>query len=102
MEMNVAREVAARVWCDPEMSSVPMDAGLAEIIALLVQRAAQQLAEEADRAAILASATGPVLDAIFDSMWTSGRGDGYMLSSEDYRGLYDAARKLSSALGPAA
>jgi len=49
MDTNVAREVAARVWCDPEMSNVVMDAGLAEIIALLVQRAAQQVAE-ADRA----------------------------------------------------
>ncbi len=33
MNIETAREVAARIWCDQEMGNVEMDTDLAEIIA---------------------------------------------------------------------
>ena len=36
MTLGEAREVAARIWCDPEMRDQPMDAELAEYIARLI------------------------------------------------------------------
>ena len=36
MDIKIAREVAARIWCDLEMSSVVMDVKLAEEIAQLL------------------------------------------------------------------
>ena len=39
MDKKIAIEVAARIWCDPEMSSIPMDVALAyEIAELLASR----------------------------------------------------------------
>ena|SRR5690348_8302421 len=35
--MRTAREIAARVWCDPEMSKVAMDVDAAEQIAIIIQ-----------------------------------------------------------------
>jgi hypothetical protein len=46
MDINVAREVAARIWCDQEMSHIVMDTVLAEEIAqLLVSRLTQRAAD---------------------------------------------------------
>ena len=36
MDIKIAREVAARIWCDQEMSSIVMDVELAEEIAQLL------------------------------------------------------------------
>jgi hypothetical protein len=36
MKIEIAREVAARIWCDPKMSNTVMDADLAEEIAQLL------------------------------------------------------------------
>lgn len=36
MDIKTAREVAARIWRDPEMGSVEMDVNLAEAIAWLL------------------------------------------------------------------
>ena len=36
MDIKIAREIAARIWCDQEVSSTPMDAVLAEEIAQLL------------------------------------------------------------------
>ena len=41
MDIETARGVAGRVWCDEEMSHVVMDADLAEAIAKIVQVAAK-------------------------------------------------------------
>lgn len=46
MDITIAREVAARIWCDQEMSSIVMDVELAEDIAqLLVSRLTQDAAD---------------------------------------------------------
>jgi hypothetical protein len=42
MDMKTAREVAARVWCDPEMWLFPMDPDLAEALALLIMLVANR------------------------------------------------------------
>ena len=48
MDIKIAREVAARVWCDPEMSNVVMDAEKAEAIAqILVGGPTPRAADEA-------------------------------------------------------
>lgn len=48
MDINIAREVAARIWCDQEMSSTVMDVELAEEIAqLLASRLTQRAADGA-------------------------------------------------------
>lgn len=36
INIRTAREIAARIWCDPEMEHVEMDAELVEEIALLI------------------------------------------------------------------
>ena len=36
MDIKIAREVAARIWCDQEMSSIVMDVELVEEIAQLL------------------------------------------------------------------
>ena len=38
MNIRIAREVAARVWCDPEMSHLEMDCDAAEEIAQILIR----------------------------------------------------------------
>ena len=35
--MKTAREIAARIWCDPEMSGIAMDTVAAEHIATIIQ-----------------------------------------------------------------
>ena len=39
--MKTSREIAARVWCDPEMSSVVMDVEAAEHIAVIIESVRQ-------------------------------------------------------------
>jgi len=36
MDIKIAREVAARIWCDPEMAEIPMDPDKAEKIAQIL------------------------------------------------------------------
>jgi hypothetical protein len=53
MDITIAREVAARIWCDQEMSSVVMDVELAEEIAqLLVSRLTQRAPDSLEAAAL--------------------------------------------------
>ena len=40
MNINIAREVAARIWCDPDYSHVTMNPEIAEKIAQMLKLAA--------------------------------------------------------------
>ncbi len=46
MDIKIAREVAARIWCDQEVSAIEMDVELAEEIAqLLASRLTKRAAD---------------------------------------------------------
>ena len=48
MDIKIAREVAARIWCDQEVSAIEMDVELAEEIAqLLASRLTKRAADGA-------------------------------------------------------
>ena len=42
MDLKTAREISARIWCDPEMSALPMNVELCEAIAHIILETAQQ------------------------------------------------------------
>ena len=46
MDIKIAREVAARIWCDQEMSTVVMDVELAEDVAQLLASRLTPLASD--------------------------------------------------------
>ena len=49
MDIKIAREVAARIWCDQEVSAIEMDVELAEEIAqLLASRLTKRAADVSD------------------------------------------------------
>ena len=50
MDLITAREISARIWCDPEMSALPMNVELCEAIAHIILEAAQQDVQRLDDA----------------------------------------------------
>lgn len=46
MTIGIAREIAARLWCDPEMSHIPMDAYLCESIAWAIMACFRGIGDE--------------------------------------------------------
>jgi len=49
MDIKIAREVAARIWCDQEVSAIEMDVELAEEIAQLLASRLTKRARESAR-----------------------------------------------------
>jgi hypothetical protein len=58
MDIRIAREVSARIWCDSEMSHVEMDCELAETIAQLLSRLTPLAPDAEQRRALGEQETG--------------------------------------------